>query len=345
MTTLPFVRGDSAATARAALFGRLPAPSRRLPTATLIDDHHLRLDRHDPIGPATRTPVILIPPLAAPASAFDLRPGSSLVTHLVEHGHPVYLADYGHVDSADRDMGLDDWIDRIIPRAISTAADHSGGPIAAVGWSLGGTMTLLTAAAHPQLPIRSIAAIGTPIDYRRIPTLALARIVARIDGGRVVAAIGRLLGGVPPLGVQVMYRLSAANRELERPFYVLRHAGDETKMRHLAAVDRFMSTMPGYPGRAFEQIWQRLILANDLNSGTVRLGDRRIRLDAITAPVLAIGSDADAIAPAAAVEAITDVLTGATVRFERVPGGHLGILAGPSAVETTWRYLGEHLEL
>lgn len=343
MTTVPFVRGDSAGTARAALFGRLPAPTRRPATETLVDEHHLRLDRHAPTGPATRSPVILIPPLAAPASAFDLRPGCSLLTHLVDRGHSVYLADYGHVDAADRGMGLEDWIDRIIPRAISTAADHAGGAMPVVGWSLGGTMTLLTAATHPDLPIRSIAAVGTPIDYRRIPALAPARTAARIDGGRVVAGIGRLLGGVPPLGVQLMYRLSAINRELERPLYVLRHADDEAKMRHLAAVDRFMGTMPGYPGRAFDQIWRRLIVANDLNSGTLHLGDRTIDLAAITPPVLAIGSDADAIAPAAAVEAITRVLTGTSVRFARVPGGHLGILTGPTAVDTTWRLLDDHL--
>src|SRR3954468_22095681 len=47
-------------------------------------------------------PVLLVPPLAAPAMCFDLRRGASLAEHLVDAGRRLYLVDYGSVSFADR---------------------------------------------------------------------------------------------------------------------------------------------------------------------------------------------------------------------------------------------------
>src|SRR5205814_1382193 len=51
-------------------------------------------------------PVLLVPPLAAPAVCFDLRRGCSLVEHLLALGHPTYLVDYGEIGFSDRELGL-----------------------------------------------------------------------------------------------------------------------------------------------------------------------------------------------------------------------------------------------
>src|SRR4051794_21713949 len=52
-----------------------------------------------PVGgaPLDRLPVLLAPPLAAPALCFDLRRGHSLAEHLLRHGHPTYLVEYGAI--------------------------------------------------------------------------------------------------------------------------------------------------------------------------------------------------------------------------------------------------------
>src|SRR5687768_13958438 len=42
-------------------------------------------------------PVLLVPPLAAPALCFDLRRGCSLAEHFVSQGRATYLVDYGTV--------------------------------------------------------------------------------------------------------------------------------------------------------------------------------------------------------------------------------------------------------
>ena len=59
-------------------------------------------------------------------------------------------------------------------------------------------------------------------------------------------------------------------------------------------------------------------------------------------PVLVFAGATDGIAPVAAVKAVVPLLTGAAeVRFEIVPGGHLGMLTGRAARGTTWRVMDE----
>ena len=82
--------------------------------------------------------------------------------------------------------------------------------------------------------------------------------------------------------------------------------------------------------------------SNLLSSGRYELADRTVDLSEVTVPVLVFAGSTDAIAPANAVKAVVPLLTGSPdVRFEIVPGGHLGMLTGRSARGTTWRVLDE----
>ena len=125
--------------------------------------------------PATGEPVLLVAPLAAPAICFDLRRGCSLVEHLVEGGRPTYLVEYGAVSLRTRDLGLEPWVDKVVPDAVRTVSEHAGGkPVHVVGWSLGGIFALL-AAAGADLPIASLSVLGSPVDVMEVPMLAPAR--------------------------------------------------------------------------------------------------------------------------------------------------------------------------
>ena len=85
---------------------------------TLIDDGTLREVYH--YRPAAKVqeqgdPVLLVTPLAAPAICFDLRRGCSLVEHFVGAGRPTYLVEYGEVSFRDRALGMEHWIDEVVP--------------------------------------------------------------------------------------------------------------------------------------------------------------------------------------------------------------------------------------
>ncbi|AXK88092.1 polyhydroxyalkanoate synthase [Nocardia farcinica] len=325
-----------------------PEPTR---STVLWDAPHRELRRferdeaRDGAAAEGTDPVLLVPPLAAPASCFDLRPDQSLARFLLGTGRTPYVVDYGEITFADRRMGFEDWINDILPEAVlRTSADRDGAAVDLVGWSLGGTLALLTAAAHPQLPIGSITAVGSPLDYDRMTGMPQVRAVAKLDGGLAVSTAVRAAGGIPAPLTRAAYRVTAWNRELTRPLFVASNIARTEALAKMESIDRFMAQMPGYPGRFYGQLWGRLILNNDIGRGVLRLGGREIALAAVTAPVLLVGGPADVITPAPAVEAGTRTLTGAAfVRYETAPGSHLGILTGETARETTWTYLDEFL--
>ena len=77
----------------------------------------------------------------------------------------------------------------------------------------------------------------------------------------------------------------------------------------------------------------------------MEVGDRTVELAAVDIPVLVFAGSTDGIAPIAAVKPVVDLLTGSPeVRFEVVPGGHLGMLTGRAARQTTWQVLDEWVE-
>ncbi len=324
-----------------------------LPATVLSDAPHRRLTRYDRGTPAAaQRPVLLVPPLAVSARCFDLRPGQSLAAHLLAAGRAVHLVDYGAITFADRAMGFESWVDDILPTAIrAVLADHAAGADPAapadgvdlVGWSLGGTLSLLTLAAHPDLPVASLTAFGTPIDYTQIPAVQPLIVADRLLGTRAVTAPTAALGGVPRHLVRASYRAMAPRRELTKAVHLARNILDTETLARTSAIDDFIGEMPGYPGRAYHQIHTRLMVRNELASGTVHLSrERAIHLADIRARVLFIGSETDNIADGPAVRAGADVVPDA--RYAAADGlSHLGLVAGPRAAEVSWPLLDDFL--
>src|SRR6187200_583794 len=143
---------DSAANAWDLMVGGGVADLSRT-SSSIIDEGPQRTVRKyrapDRPRPLRHAPVLLVPPLAAPASCFDLRKGCSIVEHLLARGYPTYLVDYGAISFEDRDLGLEHWVDDVIPKAVEAVSRDAGGQdVQVVGWCLGGIMSLLATAGH-----------------------------------------------------------------------------------------------------------------------------------------------------------------------------------------------------
>lgn len=321
-------------------------PASPTPSTVVSDGPHRTLRRYDSVTPRSGNPVLLVPPLAVSIACFDLRPGQSLAAHLLGLGRHVYVVDYGDITFADRRMGFEDWYDDIVPDAVRRVSEeHGGSDVHLIGWSLGGTISYLTGAAHPSLPIASITAIGTPVDYSKIPYAALAQRFSRTTGDTVMNLPAATLGGIPRHVVRLSYKAMALQREVTKPAYIARNLADTEALARMESVDRFMGEMPGYPGRLYLQISSRLLKRNELARGVVHLRrGHAVHLADLKAPVLVIGSRTDTIAPAPAVQAAVKVLVGAeSVRYVEVSGSHLGMVAGPDAATSTWPVIAEFL--
>lgn len=319
-------------------------PVERTASELVFSGHHRNLYRF--AGTGRSRPVLLVPPLAAPAHCFDLRPGQSLAAHLAGQDRSAYVVDYGSMHRSDRRLGFEYWTENVLPSTIRRiSALHDGAPVDLIGWSLGGTISLLTAGSHPELPIGSVTAIGTPIDYTKIPALEPLRMIGRVTTEKPLTTLTWAAGGVPAPFVQVGYRFTALEREVTKPWFIAQNLNNTETLARMEAIDRFQSDMPGYPARLFHQMASQLVLGNALTNGRVVFGRRTIDLADVSVPVLAIGGTDDVLAPADSVAPVSTVLTGAPdVRFETAPGSHLGLVAGPNASKTSWSHIDTFLD-
>jgi polyhydroxyalkanoate synthase len=332
---------DAAANAYDAVVRGGVADLRRTP-ARIIDEAPQRtvyryLPR-DGTLPQRALPVLLVPPLAAPTLAFDLRRGCSVAEHMLGLGHPTYLVEYGDIGFSERDLGLEHWVGDVLPAAIRRVSDDAGGrPVQLVGWCLGGIMSLLAVAADADLPVNAVALVASPFDVEHGRLARALRPLADVSDGVLGTAVYRVLGTAPAPLVKYAFRATSIGKELTKPAAILLNLHDRDFLAQVEAVDNFMANMHAYPGRTIGQLYHRFFRGNDLADGRLVLGGREIDLADVDVPVIAIAGEDDVLAPRPAVHHVAALLPNAPeVRLVTAPGGHLGVLTGRGAARTTW---------
>ena len=258
------------------LYGGL-ADLRPMPR-TLIDEGELREVYHYRPMAGVRghgDPVLMVTPLAAPATCYDLRRGCSLAEHFVTAGRATYLLEYGEVSFRNRGLGMEHWVDEVLPEAIAAVSAHAGGrPVHVVGWSLGGIFSLLTAADRGDLPIASLTIVGSPFDVSLVPLVAPLRPLLNLTEGRgAITRAYQLMGGAPKPLVKWAFQLSSFQKLITKPVALATHLDDADFLAQIEAVDRFTDGMIAYPGRTFGQLYHRFVKGNAAPGG--RDGARR----------------------------------------------------------------------
>lgn len=322
----------------------------RMPSTVIGEVPKGAVHRYVPTTPTDpdALPVLIVPPMAASAVSFDLRRGCSVVEHLLDLGRPVYLVDYGDVSTLrDADLGLEHWIDEVLPFAVRTVSQDAGDrPVQLLGWCLGGILAMYSQAARTDLPIASIATVASPFDFREVRLLEPIRMMEELTDGKVTTTLVRVLGGVPGKANSLIFKWLSPDKQLKKPLTVLKNRSNPEVLAQIEAVDAMMDSMEAYPGRSIAQIYHTFVRTNHLSEGHVKLRDDRVvDLANVTVPVINIAGKGDLFfAPPASAYRLGELLPNSPhVRLETAPGGHLGVLTGSRARTTTWKYLAEFL--
>jgi polyhydroxyalkanoate synthase subunit PhaC len=287
------------------------------------------------------SPILLVSPLGGCGAAFDLRRGNSLVEHLVGEGRSVYQIDdedlVGHGGTVSPGPAdLERWVDEILPHVVRTvSAHHEGAPVHLVGWSIGGLHGVLSAAAHPDLPLASVTAIATPFSLDEVPPVVRARPLAVAAGGPVLATLQTLLSLMPLPRLLKALGLGSLDELLTAPLTMLARLDDRDFLAQIEAVDD-LRALVGEQARLVGTFFRAMVAPEDLASGRVPVGRRVVDLGELRRPVLLVAGESDRVVPPRAVRAGARRLTAADTRLTTAPGGHLGVLAGRAAKDTTW---------
>jgi polyhydroxyalkanoate synthase len=268
----------------------------------------------------------------------DLLPERSFVRHLTAAGLRPLVLDWGEPGAAERGFGLSDYITLPLEEALAAAARLAEGPVALLGYCMGGLLALALAARRPA-EVACLALLATPWDFH-----AERRAEAELLSS-VMECLPLFCGVADPVPVAVIQTLFMALDPFlaERKF--VRFAGldmaGEAARSFVALEDWINDGVPLARPVALEcaRSWYR---DNDPARSLWQVSGRPVRPEEVSAPTLVVLPSRDKIVPPRSAEPLATSIPGATVL--RPPFGHIGMMASTEAPDAVWRPIAEWLK-
>jgi polyhydroxyalkanoate synthase len=282
--------------------------------------------------PATKQayaePVLIVPAWIMKYYILDLSPRNSLVKHLVEQGHTVFMMSWKNPDESDRDIGMDDYLEKGFRAALdAVTAIVPERKVHAVGYCIGGTLLAIGASALARDRDERLATItmfAAQTDFSEPGELAffinpsqLAMLEATMHRKGVLES--RQMGGA--------FALLRSQDLVWQPIINNYLKGQRDPMIDLMAWNADGTRMPW---RMHSEYLYRLYLDNELATNRLPVGGKLIRLSDIRVPMFVVGTEADHVAPWKSVYKVDNLVRSDDFTFLLTAGGHnAGIVCGP----------------
>lgn len=313
------------------------------PKETIWTKNKAKLYRYQPTMKKTnKVPILMIYALINKPYILDLYPGNSLIEHLTNKGHDVYLLDWGTAGYEDRHMKMDDYIMDYIPRAVKKVLKTSNAKeISLLGYCMGGTMTaIFTSLYSSKLPIRNLILMTSPIDFEDAGLYSnwLNKRYFQLD--KLVDTLGNIPFEMIDYGNKLLNPISTTYG----PYFTLAdRVENENFVLNWRLMQKWLSDGVPFPGEAYRQWIGDFYQDNKLIKGELEIRGQKVDLSKIKANLLNIVATRDNIALPQQIKPLNDKVSSKNKTLHIVETGHVSVATGRKAVNEIHPYISDWL--
>ncbi len=288
-----------------------------------------------------REPLLIIYSLMNKAFIVDLRPGSSMVEFLVGQGYDLYLLDWGVPGQEDAGMRLDDYVMDYMPRAVKRTLQHAGTEqLNMLGYCLGGVLSFCYTATHPDVPVKNLITLAIPLDFKAQQLFNDWLNPKHMNLDRLLESYGNIPGQFLDFGMRMQDPVAGFLTSYTSFFDTVL---DDRAVESWISMQKWMNDPIPFAGAAFKQVAEEAWLKNKLVNSQLVLRGQRVDLSQIKMSFLNVLAERDTIVLASQSNMALDLVGSQDKEQVVMPGGHIGLAVGRSAVKGLWPTLDKWL--
>ena len=291
-----------------------------------------------------RTPLVLVPPLAATSMIFDLMPHRSIVRFFLAKGFDVYLIDWGNVTADHTNLSLETYVMDWMPKAINAVRQCSGErDVSIFSYCMGGLISLMYLATSSDQSVRNLVTVASPVDMHQsgVAGKVLSAIYqpAQVISGLLNFSLMDLPARyfhVPGWTSSLVFKMTNPMGLVISSFEKFLNLWDREYLEESLTMSQWFNDMVDYPGETIREMSVNMMLNNKMATGKMRIGQTRAEFSKIKSSILAFAGEADKLVSKRAARKVLEIVSSEDKEFCVVPGGHAGVFAGSKAPENTW---------